>query len=206
MCTTIWICYQSIQAHEPSSLWIFIVENYFKNMAGSPVKISELPGWILNWFLLTAIVCTWDASFILCRPHSLPGGAWHGFWYLYKYYITVDRRYMDEEDSFSRGISLLNVVEVILCVFVIMLNYYRSKHTRIAAFTVSVMTFWKTVLYFVMFTEFCGAGPLRVQNTLLQEIFVYVIPNGIWVVVPFIVMVKLWQLLVDETQSGLKSN
>jgi hypothetical protein len=32
-----------------------------------------------------------------------------------------------------------------------------------------------------MFTEFCGAGPLRVQNTIAQEIFIYVIPNGIWI-------------------------
>ncbi|XP_052078879.1 uncharacterized protein LOC127716669 [Mytilus californianus] len=123
-----------------------------------------------------------------------------------KYYIVVDRRYMDEEDSFSRGISLLNVVEVVLSVLVILLHYQKSKHTRLMAFTVSVMTFWKTVLYFVMFTEYCGAGPLRVQNTIMQEIFIYVIPNGIWVVVPFLVMIQLWSLLAADSKQGSKFN
>ncbi|XP_063415244.1 uncharacterized protein LOC134697123 [Mytilus trossulus] len=175
-------------------------------MAVSDLKKYVLPTWILNWFYLTAIVCTWDASFILCRPHSLPGGAWDALWYLYKYYIVVDRRYMDEEDSFSRGISLLNVVEVVLSVLVILLHYQKSQHTRLMAFTVSVMTFWKTVLYFVMFTEYCGAGPLRVQNTIMQEIFIYLIPNGIWVVVPFLVMIQLWSLLATDNKQSSKFN
>lgn len=76
----------------------------------------------------------------------------------------------------------------------------KSKHTQIAAFTVSVMTFWKTVLYFVMFTEFCGAGPLRVQNTIAQEIFIYVIPNGIWIVCPFMAMIGLWHTFVQDNR------
>lgn len=57
-----------------------------------------------------------------------------------------------------------------------------------------------------MFTEYCGAGPLRVQNTIMQEIFIYLIPNGIWVVVPFLVMIQLWSLLATDNKQSSKFN
>jgi len=56
------------------------------------------------------------------------------------------------------------------------------------------MTFWKTVLYFLMFTEFCGAGHYRVGNTALQEFFLIIIPNGIWIGVPLFIIIKLWDV------------
>ena len=47
-------------------------------------KSHQLPQWILVWFLVTAVVCTWDASFIMCRPYSLPGGSLAWIWYFCK--------------------------------------------------------------------------------------------------------------------------
>ncbi|KAJ8298438.1 hypothetical protein KUTeg_024969 [Tegillarca granosa] len=224
---------------------------------------NKLPGWILTWFYVTAVICTWDASFIMCRPHSLPGGSLAYIWYFlvhvggvvlvhdgggddddddddydgddydggdddddddgddddddgddesdddtdvvvgvfccYKYYVVVDQRYNDVTDAFVFAQSLLNYVEVLFNVITIGMHYWNARHTRMLAFTVTVMTFWKTVLYFLMFTEFCGAGHYRVGITLMQEIFIFAIPNGVWILVPFLALIKLWSMLVNPT-------
>lgn len=163
----------------------------------------QLQGWILIWFYVTAIVCTWDATFIMLRPHTLPGGSLAVFWYLYKYYVTVDQRYNDISDPFVFAQSLLNYGEVAFNIITIVMHYRCSRHTATTAFTVSVMTFWKTVLYFLMFSEFCTGGEYRQGNTVLQEIALVVIPNIIWVIMPLIVMYSLWEKLTPEGSNGI---
>ena len=41
---------------------------------------NKLPMWTRVWLFLSAVICTWDATFIILRPHSLPGGKYHQFW------------------------------------------------------------------------------------------------------------------------------
>lgn len=176
----------------------------------------QLPGWVLAWFYATAAICTWDASFIMLRPHTLPGGSLHTFWKPYSLYIGVDQRYLDINDPFVFGISLFNYAEVVMNIATIILHYRNSHHTIPLAFTVSIMTFWKTLFYFYAFTYLGGGGPYRVGNTLWTEFFLVVIPNGIWVILPFAVMVALWsrfvpaQLPVPEdrapSQNGTNDN
>ena len=48
---------------------------------------NMLPGWIIGWFIFTAIICTWDASFIMLRPLSFPGQSLSSVWYPCKYWI-----------------------------------------------------------------------------------------------------------------------
>lgn len=59
------------------------------NKKGKTVSAQQncgrLPGWILGWMYTNALICTWDASFIMFRPHSLPGGAYSWIWYFCKY-------------------------------------------------------------------------------------------------------------------------
>ncbi|CAL1528043.1 unnamed protein product [Lymnaea stagnalis] len=166
----------------------------------------QLQTWILIWFYVTAIVCTWDATFIMLRPYTLPGGSLAVFWYLYKYYVTVDQRYNDTSDAYVFAQSLLNYVEVAFNIITIVMHYRCSRHTATTAFTVSVMTFWKTVLYFLMFSEFCTGGEYRQGNTALQEIALVVIPNIIWVIVPLVVMYSLWEKLTPQGSSHYASS
>lgn len=156
----------------------------------------RLPRWVLGWFYTTAVVCTWDASFIFLRPHTLPGGKLFPFWRPYSMYITIDQRYKDQSDPFVFGISLFNYFEVVLNIIAIVMHYKNSPHTAPLAFTVSVMTFWKTLFYFYAFSELGGGGPFRVGNTFWEELLLVVIPNGIWILLPFMVMAALWSQMI----------
>lgn len=155
-------------------------------------KTHHLPVWIVVWFYITAVICTWDASFIMCRPYSMPGQSMAWIWYFYKYYVTVDQRYSDIGDAYVYAQSLLNYAEVVLNIIAIVMHYRQSKHTIPTAFMVNVMTMWKTVLYFLMFSDLCTGSEYRRGNTLFQEVFIMVIPNIVWIFVPTAAMVQLW--------------
>ena len=75
-------------------------------------------------------------------------------------------------------------------------HYRQSRHTVPTAFMVSVMTMWKTVLYFLMFTDFCTGSEYRQGNTVVEEIFLMVLPNIIWIFLPTAVMVYLWDRIL----------
>ncbi|PVD34237.1 hypothetical protein C0Q70_05505 [Pomacea canaliculata] len=169
-------------------------------------SVYRLPCWILGWFYTSVTLCIWDATFIMCRPHSLPGGSLSFIWKPYKYYITVDQRYADVNDPFVFGISLFNCLEVILNIVTIILHYRSSRHTIPLAFTVSVMTFWKTLFYLYAFSDCGGGAPYRVGNSALQEFFIFVVPNGIWILVPFAVMMALWPRMVPEVSDASQGN
>ncbi|XP_033097600.1 uncharacterized protein LOC117101682 [Anneissia japonica] len=82
---------------------------------------NGLPGWIVAWLIITAIIQTWDASYILLRPHTSPGGKLNAFWRPYNLYRDIDLRYKDTEDSFGIAQSCLNLVEVLLALIVLYL-------------------------------------------------------------------------------------
>lgn len=41
----------------------------------------RLPFWIAGWIVISSVICTIDALFVLLRPHTLPGGSLN---YLFK--------------------------------------------------------------------------------------------------------------------------
>ena len=81
-------------------------------------------------------------------------------------------------------------------IFRVFQHYRRSCHTKALAFTVSVMTFWKTVLYIAMFFELAGGKDYRQGNSLVQEIFIVYLTNGAWILFPYLCMASLWKELV----------
>ena len=52
------------------------------------------------WLLCSAIVCTWDASFVLLRPRSMSGGDLSYIWKPYALYIQIDKLYGNLLDDF----------------------------------------------------------------------------------------------------------
>ncbi len=41
--------------------------------------VETCPKFIKFWLLLSSVVVTWDAAFVLMRPKTLPGGELHKF-------------------------------------------------------------------------------------------------------------------------------
>ena len=61
----------------------------------------------------------WDTGYVLGRPHTMPGGAWHApIWSPYKLYGEVDYVYgwkaFNDGDGFTSAQGMLNVIETLL--------------------------------------------------------------------------------------------
>ena len=65
------------------------------------------------------------------------------------------------------------------------------------AFVVATMTFAKTVLYFLMSTPVCGGQDFVNYSDLKKLVILYIIPNGIWIVVPFLCMIATGKIMLD---------
>uniref|UniRef100_A0A8W8L300 EXPERA domain-containing protein n=1 Tax=Magallana gigas TaxID=29159 RepID=A0A8W8L300_MAGGI len=100
-----------------------------------------------------------------------------------------------------------NYVEVLLSIFTIILHHKSSRHTRLMAYNVNIMTMWKTVTYFLMFTDICGAGHWIGTDSSLTLTLLFYFPNGVWIGVPLLAMYHLWPSFTqgqNEKQGGKK--
>jgi hypothetical protein len=78
--------------------------------------------------LLAGLICIWDASFVLLRPRTMPGGDLHKFWAPYALYIQVDHLYGDLKDTFVFWVAILNLIEVyIFLATVLLLTLFSSQ-------------------------------------------------------------------------------
>ena len=77
--------------------------------------------------------------------------------------------------------------------------------SNLFAFMVSTMTFAKTVLYFLLSTSLCGGEHYVNHNDWKTTILLYFLPNGIWIIIPFLCMVatgrKMLASMDDETEA-----
>ncbi|XP_035681361.1 emopamil-binding protein-like [Branchiostoma floridae] len=153
---------------------------------------TPLPGWVKAWLVSTAVIQTWDASFIWLRPHTFPGGALELYWKPYSLYIDIDMRYKDMTDSFVMAVSLLNYVEVVLCLVLLYMNAKSSSRTVLATLVVQTMTFWKTVLYLLMYVPPMSDVAMLGTSNWLELLFLFIIPNGLWVLIPGATMWEMW--------------
>jgi len=70
------------------------------------------------------------------------------------------------------------------------------------AFMVATMTFAKTVLYFLISTPVCGGQHFVNYSDLKKLVILYIIPNGIWIVVPFLCMIATGKIMLDCMGNG----
>jgi len=168
-------------------------------MGKDAVQSNGIPLWIRVWLFITGVICTWDATFILFRPHSLPGGKYSLFWKPYSIYVAVDKRYGDLKDPFVYAQSLLNLVEVVMGFIALLLHVRNSRHTAAVALSVSLLTFWKTTLYMLQYTDLCGGGHYHSHNDAFTNFLYLWLPNGIWMVVPFLSVCRLWGRITRGT-------
>ena len=136
------------------------------------------------WLLFATPIVLWDATFLVFRPASFPDAEWGWIWEsAYRIYMEVDRTYADLENRTAYALGFANLVESMIALFALFMHYRNRKTLALLiAIGCSTSTAIKTLFFFFIewAHDFHGIG----HNTLADAIFLYWIPNGIWVVMP----------------------
>ena len=163
-------------------------------VASSTVASSSVgapPRWVINWMVITTVIVTWDAAFGLLSPLSRDESHWF-FSVLFRPYQQkyqhLDMFYAKDEvfasvvgghNAFGPSQTAMNVAEVaVQLVFLYLALRAKSSYASVVGLCVSVATFSKTVLYFVMLYNY-GWQKMLVGTT-QDRILLFLIPNGIW--------------------------
>ncbi|GLB41261.1 hypothetical protein LshimejAT787_0904760 [Lyophyllum shimeji] len=157
--------------------------------------------WISFWFLLTVPVIAWDVGYCFMRPRSMRGGDLHWLWKPYSIYQDIDYVYglpaLQSNNGFTSAQALLNVIETLLNITYLYFAHVAAwPPASLIGFASASMTLSKTILYWAQeyYCGFCGIG----HNTASDLVVYWIIPNGLWIVVPALVLVRLGKDLAQS--------
>jgi hypothetical protein len=155
----------------------------------------RLPRWICGWLLFSGLIQTYDALFVLSKPLSDVGGPLGFLWPGHHLYATYDARYA-AFDAFGSAQSWGNLIEVVVIAWVLLNR--RSRAGALVALLVSVATFWKTTIYFLV--EICGrlgfTKHVLAAGDIKGFLGIVIAPNAVWLVMPAAVIVTLTRAFI----------
>ncbi|KAF8201348.1 hypothetical protein K438DRAFT_1821861 [Mycena galopus ATCC 62051] len=164
-----------------------------------PVKTHA---WVSLWFLLSAPIIAYDVGYCFMRPRSMEGGDLHWIWTpAYSIYQKIDLVYgvpsFERSDGFTNAQSFMNIIETIMnLVYLYTAHVTAWPPASLIGFTAAAMTLAKTTLYWMQeyYCNYCAVG----HNSLRNLIQYWIIPNGVWLVVPSFIVWRLGQDLVAD--------
>ncbi|EKM77576.1 hypothetical protein AGABI1DRAFT_101621 [Agaricus bisporus var. burnettii JB137-S8] len=160
--------------------------------------------WISAWFILSAPVVLWDAGYCFMRPRSMKGGDLHWIWRPYELYqVVYGLPGLEQNNGFTNAQSFMNVVETILnLVYIYLAHGVQSPSAPVVGLSAVVMTLAKTVLYWLndYYCGFCNIG----HNDVFTLITLWIIPNGIWLVIPSIITWVLGNDIAEQLNIASK--
>ncbi|KJR81400.1 uncharacterized protein SPSK_01235 [Sporothrix schenckii 1099-18] len=174
----------------------------------------------LLWMAISLPLVIWDTGYVLLRPLTMPGGSLHWpIWSPYALYGEVDHIYgfkaWNAGNGFTAAQGVLNLIETTLYLAYVYVWWTRGQPVvaggrkglvgRPAAWAVTlvlssaVMTLSKTVLYWLneYFSGFDNIG----QNDIYALIFLWIIPNGLWLVFPTYMVYRIGSEVIDVLAS-----
>lgn len=188
-----------------------------KNAAGATsTTYAHTPsGLTLIWLAISLPLVIWDCGYVLMRPRTMPGGDLHWpLWSPYALYGEVDHVYgwkaFNAGSGFTGAQGALNVLETVMYLYYAY-AYYTGAVTVaggrkslvgrkaaipvLVAFSAAVMTLSKTILYWLCeyYSGFDNIG----HNSLQDLIFLWIIPNGAWLVGPTFMLYELGSEVVE---------
>lgn len=160
--------------------------------APTPIALRDLrlPRWVVGWFVITAVIQTYDACYELLGAISHKGGPMAWLWPGHVFYSTFDHRYAGF-DAFGSAQSWANLLEVLALIWV--LFHAKRWSGVVVGLIVSVATLWKTALYFLVEAS-SGLAMTRQSlehGDLVGFLMVAILPNLVWIVLPLTVVVAL---------------
>ncbi|EGY22156.1 uncharacterized protein VDAG_03594 [Verticillium dahliae VdLs.17] len=153
----------------------------------------------LAWLAISLPLVAWDTGYVMLRPHSMPGGAWHApLWTPYELYGRIDGVYgikaYEAGDGFTAAQAFLNIVETLMYLAYLWLCLRRGAPSPaegpagrrvvtgreggsavLIGFSAAVMTLSKTVLYWMK--EYYSGFAYIGHNTAPDLIFLWIIPK-----------------------------
>ena len=169
----------------------------------------EMPRWITAWAVIGSIVCIWDATYVLTRPRSMAKGDLFHLYTPYAKYITLDPLYGNLKNAFVVAQSWMNLVEVALALIAVFLYHAAGRRNGgcLLLLIVSVMTWSKTVLYFIhdSFERPLRSEKLPIEIPAWEYVCLFIIPSLVWVVFPFACMWSIARQIVGLTSVKAKS-
>ncbi len=162
------------------------------------INTFRLPRWVVLWMGISTLVVIWDALFVLLRPASFPGGSLGFIWeFGYVLYMEVDRAYADQGNTYLHALATMSILEAVLVswgLFAHRVNKNRDAHLLVLV--AASLTCAKTML-FVLVEAWSGWHSIG-HNEWVPLLFVWVIPNGLWIVVPGAVIVDTSRRLLKH--------
>lgn len=163
------------------------------------MALSLIPKPIQFWFLLSAVICCFDAFFVLSRPDSLKGGSLFWLFWPYENYYSFDTLYDMNEDTFVVIQSWLNIVESFFAVIVVLLSQSSCNKKKavssIVGVTIQAFIFWKTVIFVWYDHSFLTQEALSFSP---KSILCYYLPSSVWLIMP---LVSIWVIGKKIVQS-----
>eukprot|EP01084_Bolivina_argentea_P013584 25500_1 len=157
-------------------------------------KPRPLPVWIVLWLLFAMFSLLFDVIFVLSRPQSFN---WDFFAGYNKIYVKVDHIYGELHNGFLVAAAWMNMIEITLYNTALYFNLkYNLMMSQSIAFIVILMTTYKTFWY--MLADIVGGEngfENTGHNTWAAYVFLYAIPNGMWIVIPFVILWYLFKKL-----------
>jgi len=154
----------------------------------------QLPMWAIAWLIFTGLINLWDPAYVFMRPDSMVGGKYEIIWRAQQIYSSVDKRYASLTDPWVIVCATFNVVEAFIGFFAV-LQHFSGKQSRalITAFSVSLMTLFKTTIYYVI--EHVEGWKYTIdafQNDYQNWWLLFNVPNFFWFLFPTLVMITAY--------------
>jgi len=124
----------------------------------------------------------------------MKGGDLFWIWKPYDTYIQVDKLYGKMNDTFVVGQTLMNIVENTINIAAVSLHFKNHPAGLVVGTVGLSLTLGKTILYSLLdvLCNFCNTG----HNDLTTLVLLYILPNGLWLLFPFIGIITLGNKIV----------
>lgn len=157
-----------------------------------------VPKGILFWIFLSNIIVFFDAFFVINRPHTLANGKYYWLFKPYENYYKFDSLYAMNDDTFVVIQSWLNVCEGVISMIAVVLCLSSCKIKRaigsIICLIVSVMVFWKTVIFLWYDNNFLSEDA---KNYTPESILYYYFPSSLWIIFPLLSIILISKRFVQ---------
>lgn len=123
--------------------------------------------------------------------------------------LTLFRNAICNVHSIIFVLKVYNINEISLLFYILFVIFQHKKaavYTLLIALIATTMTWSKTVLYFLMSSKLCLGDHFVTGLPWSKFVFMFVIPNGLWIVLPLFCMVSLVLQLAQLLQKKEKKS